>query len=164
MRNPDVRREDFASAQIIAEQGRKKSDKRRRNAGRLETRQTVPERRRCSLHEEAQQAWHGDNVLANADKLVREIKVSTASTPDTTHFDDLLNTANESELLADKGYVDSEREARLAKKGLRMHIERKDGKNKPISDTQQQNNYRIARDIRASSMFSQAWHRWEGKR
>jgi IS5 family transposase len=94
-------------------------------------------------------SYFGYKVSANADKrykLVRKIKVSTASEHDTTHFEDVLDPANTNRnILADKGYVDSEREARLSKQGWRMHIQRKGSKDKPISDTQQRRNRRIAR-------------------
>jgi hypothetical protein len=43
---------------------------------------------------------------------VRKIRVSTASEHDTTHFEDVLDPANTNrDILADKGYVDGEREA-----------------------------------------------------
>jgi IS5 family transposase len=57
--------------------------------------------------------------LANADKrynLVRKIKVSTASEHGITHFEDVLDPANlNRDILANKGYVDGEHEARLSK-------------------------------------------------
>jgi hypothetical protein len=57
---------------------------------------------------------------------VRKIKVSTACEQETTHFEDVLDPANTNRnILADKGYVDGEREARLSKRGWRMHIQRK---------------------------------------
>ena len=62
-------------------------------------------------------SYFGYKVSANADKrykLVRKIKVSTASEHDTLHFEAVLDPANTSrDVLADKGYVDGEREARL---------------------------------------------------
>jgi IS5 family transposase len=70
----------------------------------------------------------GYKVSVNADKrynLVRKIKVSTASEHGTLHFEDVLDPANTNrDILADKGYVDGEREARLSKQGWRMHIQR----------------------------------------
>lgn len=73
-------------------------------------------------------SYFGYKISANADKrykLVRKIKVSTASEHDTTHFEDVLDPANANrDILADKGYVDGEREARLSKQGWRMHIQR----------------------------------------
>ncbi|MGH8856382.1 MAG: transposase [Telluria sp.] len=94
-------------------------------------------------------SYFGYKVSANADKrykLVRKIKVSTASEHDTNHFEDVLDPANTNRnILADKGYVDSEREARLGKQGWRMHIQRKGIKDQPISDTQQRRNRRIAK-------------------
>jgi IS5 family transposase len=86
---------------------------------------------------------------ANADKrykLIRKLKVSTASEHDTNHFEEVLDAANTSRaVLADKGYVDGEREARLAGAGWRMFIQRKGGKDKPLSETQERRNRRIAR-------------------
>jgi IS5 family transposase len=94
-------------------------------------------------------SYFGYKVSANADKrykLVRKIKVSTASEHDTTHFEDVLDPANTNrDILADKGYVDGEREARLSKQGWRMHIQRKGSKDKPISEAQQRRNHRIAK-------------------
>jgi len=46
----------------------------------------------------------------------------------------VLDPANTSrDILADKGYVDGEREARLSRQGWRMHIPRKVSKGNPIS-------------------------------
>lgn len=94
-------------------------------------------------------SYFGYKVSANADKrykLVRKIKVSTATEHDITHFEDVLDPANTNRnMLADKGYVDGEREVRLSKQGWRMHIQRKGSKDKPISDTQQRSNHRIAK-------------------
>lgn len=94
-------------------------------------------------------SYFGYKVSANADKrykLVRKIKVSTASEHDTLHFEDVLDPANTNRnILADKGYVDGEREARLSKQGWRMHIQRKGSKDKPISETQKRRNDRIAK-------------------
>jgi IS5 family transposase len=47
--------------------------------------------------------------------------------------------------LADKGYVDGEREGRLTDAGWRMFIQRRGGKDRPLSDTQEQRNRRIAK-------------------
>ncbi|HEX7988396.1 MAG TPA: transposase [Duganella sp.] len=52
------------------------------------------------------------------------------------------------DLYANKGYVDGEREARLKGQGWRGHIQRKGSKDKPISETQERRNKRIAK-IRA---------------
>ena len=94
-------------------------------------------------------SYFGYKVSANADnryKLVRKIKVSTASEHDTMHFEDVLDPVNTNRnILADKGYVDGEREARLSKQGWRMHIQRKGSKGKPISEAQQRRNHRIAK-------------------
>jgi IS5 family transposase len=94
-------------------------------------------------------SYFGYKVSANADtryKLVRRIKVSTASEHDTLHFEDVLDPNNTNRnILADKGYVDGAREERLSKQGWRMHIQRKGTKDKPISETQQRRNHRIAK-------------------
>jgi IS5 family transposase len=94
-------------------------------------------------------SYFGYKVSVNADKcykLVRKIKVSTASENDTLHFEDVLDPNNTNRnILADKGYVDGEREDRLTKQGWRMHIQRKGSKDKPISATQQRRNHRIAK-------------------
>ena len=90
-------------------------------------------------------SYFGYKVSANADKrykLVRKIKVSTASEHDTLHFEDVLDPNN---ILADKGYVDGAREERLSKQGWRMHIQRKGTKDKPISETQERRSRRIAK-------------------
>jgi len=97
-------------------------------------------------------SYFGYKLSANADKrykLIRKIKISTASEHDTLHFEEVLDPANSSrDLYADKGYVDGEREARLKGQGWRVHIQRKGSKDKPISETQQRRNKRIAK-IRA---------------
>lgn len=94
-------------------------------------------------------SYYGYKVSANADKrykLVRKIKVSTASEHDTRHFEDVLDPNNTSrDILADKGYVDGEREERLTKQGWRMHIQRKGTKDNPISEAQERRNRRIAK-------------------
>ena len=94
-------------------------------------------------------SYFGYKVVANADKrykLVRKIKVSTASEHDTLHFEEVLDPTNTNRnVLADKGYMDGEREDRLARQGWRMHIQRKGSKDKLISETQKRRNTRIAK-------------------
>lgn len=94
-------------------------------------------------------SYFGYKVSSNADKrykLVPKIKVSTASEHDTRDFEDVLDPNNTNRnILADKGYVDGEREERLTKQGWRMHIQRKGTKDQPISETQQRRNHRIAK-------------------
>ena len=94
-------------------------------------------------------SYYGYKVSANADnryKLVRKIVVSTASEHDTLHFERVLDPSNTNcDILADKGYVDGEREARLNQQGWRMRIQRKGSKDKPISETQKRRNTRIAK-------------------
>ncbi len=79
-------------------------------------------------------------------KLVRKVKVGTASENDTLHLEDVLDTANTGrDLYGDKGYVDGGREARLKAKGWRVHIQRKAEKGRPLSACQERRNIRIAR-------------------
>lgn len=97
-------------------------------------------------------SYFGYKVSISADqryKLIRQLKVSTASANDTLHLEDVLDSANTSrDLYGDKGYVDGEREARLKAQGWRMHIQRKAMPGKPLSACQERRNTRIAR-IRA---------------
>jgi IS5 family transposase len=79
-------------------------------------------------------------------KLIRKLKVSTASEHDTHHLEDVLDASNTSrDVDLDKGYIDAEREARLTQAGWRLHIQRKAPKGKPLSDCQKRRNTRIAR-------------------
>ncbi|MGK5077273.1 transposase [Janthinobacterium sp. HLX7-2] len=62
------------------------------------------------------------------------------------HFEEVIDPASTNcDIDADKGYVDGEREMRLKGQGWRMHIQRKGSKNKPISETQERRNKRIAK-------------------
>lgn len=94
-------------------------------------------------------SYFGYKLSANVDnryKLIRKVKVSTASEHDTLHLEGVLDSSNTSQdLYADKGYVDGERETRLKATGLRMHIQRKAAKGKPLSDCQKGRNTRIAK-------------------
>ncbi len=94
-------------------------------------------------------SYYGYKVSANADKrykLVRKIKISTASEHDTLHFEEVLDASNNCRTVyADKGYVDSAREERLIEQGLDIQIQRKGAKGKPISEAQQGRNHRIAK-------------------
>ncbi|MYM37699.1 IS5 family transposase, partial [Duganella sp. FT94W] len=94
-------------------------------------------------------SYFGYKLSANADKrykLIRKIKVSTASEHDTLHFETVIDPGNTSrDIYADKGYVDGEREARLKGQGWRMHIQRKGSKDKPLSEAQERRNKRIAK-------------------
>lgn len=97
-------------------------------------------------------SYFGYKVSVSADrryKLIRKVKVSTASENDTLHLEDVLDHANTGrDLYGDKGYVDGEREQRLKAQGWRVHIQRKAQKGKPLSACQTRRNTRIAR-IRA---------------
>lgn len=92
---------------------------------------------------------HGYKLTTSVDKrykLIRKLKVSTASEHDTHHLEDVLDSSNTSrEVYADKGYVDGEREARLQDQGWRMRIQHKASKGKAQSDCQQRRNQRIAK-------------------
>ena len=77
-------------------------------------------------------SYFGYKLSANADKrykLIRKIKISTASEHDTLHVEEVTDPANTSRgIHADKGYVDGEREARMKGQGWRMHSQRKGSK------------------------------------
>ena len=94
-------------------------------------------------------SYFGYKVSVSADrryKLIRRVKVSTASENDTLHLEDVLDHANTGrDLYGDKGYVDGERERRLKAQGWRVHIQRKAKKGKPLSACQARRNTRIAR-------------------
>jgi IS5 family transposase len=94
-------------------------------------------------------SFFGYKLSANVDKrckLIRKIKISTASENDTLHFEEVLDPANTSrDIYADKGYIDGAREARLKGEGWRMHIQHKAAPNKPLSPTQEGRNRRIAK-------------------
>jgi len=70
----------------------------------------------------------GTKLSANVDrryKMIRAVKVSTASEHDTLHLEDVLDPDNTSkEIYADKGYVDRAREQKLIGAGWRPHIQR----------------------------------------
>jgi len=84
-----------------------------------------------------------------ANKLIQTDVISTASAHDTKHFEAALDKANTSRLvLADKGYADGPREARLKADGWLLEIQRKAKKGKKLSACQAQRNKRIAK-IRA---------------
>jgi len=94
-------------------------------------------------------SFFGFKLSASTDnryKLIRKVKVSTASAHDTTHLEDVLDSSNTSrDIYADKGYADHEREKRLKESGWRPHIQRKARKGKPISECQKQRNKRISK-------------------
>jgi len=94
-------------------------------------------------------SFFGFKLSASTDtryKLIRKIKVSTASAHDTIHFEDVLDASNSSrDIYADKGYADRDREERLQASGWRVHIQRKAKRGKPVSACQKQRNKRISR-------------------
>lgn len=94
-------------------------------------------------------SYYGYKVSANVDnryKLIRKIKVSTASEHDTRHLEGVLDPMNTSkDLYADKGYIDQAREDRLKQQGLRVHIQRKGTNAKPLSECQKNRNNRISK-------------------
>jgi len=79
-------------------------------------------------------------------KLARKAVVTDASVHDTHHFEDLLDSTNTSrEVSADKGYVDSAREARLTDAGWRVRVQRKAKPGKPLGARQKRRNTTIAK-------------------
>lgn len=93
-------------------------------------------------------SYFGYKLSACADKrykLIRKIKISTASEHETLHFEAVIDPSNTSrDIYADKGYLNSEREARLKSQGWRMHVQRKGNKDKPLSEAQERRTRRIA--------------------
>ena len=79
----------------------------------------------------------GRILPANVDKrykLIRKVKVSTASEHDSLHLDVIQDTAIPvANCILTKGYVDKERATRLKAQGLRVQLQRK-GQGKPLSD------------------------------
>jgi len=94
-------------------------------------------------------SYFGFKLSASTDnryKVIRKIKISTASAHDTLHLEDVLDPSNSSrDIYADKGYADHQREQRLKVSGWRPQIQRKAGKGKPISACQTRRNKRISR-------------------
>ncbi len=94
-------------------------------------------------------SYFGYKVSVSTDrryKLIRKVKVSTASENDTLHLEDVLDHANTGrDLYGDKGYVDGEREQRLKAQGWRVHIQRKAKTGQPLSAGQAPRNTRMAR-------------------
>jgi IS5 family transposase len=91
----------------------------------------------------------GYKLSVNVDKkhkLIRKIVTDTASTHDSQHFDAVIDPANTRRAVyADRGYPSEEREAWLKANGYRHRIQRKGHRNKPLSETQQGRNRRIAK-------------------
>jgi len=82
----------------------------------------------------------------NRYKVIRKIKISTASAHDTLHLEDVLDSSNTSrDIYADKGYADHQREQRLKASGWRPEIQRKAKKGKLISKCQTRRNKRISK-------------------
>lgn len=92
---------------------------------------------------------HGFKLSVNVDKkykFIRKIVTDTASTHDSQHFEAVMDPANTSrDVYADRGYPSEEREAWLKANGYRNRIQRKGHRNKPLSETQQGRNHRIAK-------------------
>ena len=79
-------------------------------------------------------------------KFIRKIVTDTASTHDSQHFEAVIDPTNTSrDVYADRGYPSKEREAWLMANGYRNRIQRKGHRNKPLSETQQGRNHRIAK-------------------
>jgi len=94
-------------------------------------------------------SYFGFKFTANTDnryKLIRKIKVTTASSHDTNHLEDVLDVPNTSkDIYADKGYADKARETRLKQDGFRPHIQHKAKRGKPMSECQEKRNHRISK-------------------
>ena len=108
------------------------------------------------------QSYFGYKVLVSADrryKLIRQVKVSTASENDTLHLEDVLDHANTGrDLYGDKGYVDGERERRLKAGGYTSNARRRRANRCPPAK-------RVAipalREFgRESNTSSPPWSRW----
>jgi hypothetical protein len=120
----------------------------------------------CTWTQKHGQSYFGYKVSVSADrryKLIRRVKVSTASENDTLHLEAVLDHANTGrDLYGDKGYVDGGREHRLKAQGWRVHIQRKAEKGKPLSICQERRNTRIARVRARVNTSSPPWSRWAG--
>lgn len=94
-------------------------------------------------------SYFGFKVTTNVDnryKLIRKVKVCTASSHDTNHFDDVLDPCNTSkDIYADKGYANKAREEKLKEDGFRPQIQHKAKRGKSISACQKKRNKRISK-------------------
>jgi IS5 family transposase len=94
-------------------------------------------------------SYFGYKISINVDKqykCIRQLHVSTASEHDTLHLKAILDPGNSSrDLYGDKGYTDQKREAALKEDGIRVNIQRKATKGKPLSECQKDRNQRIAK-------------------
>ncbi len=90
----------------------------------------------------------GYKLSINADnkyKVIREIETDTASTHDSQHFSNLLDSCNTSrDVYADRAYPSEAREAELKARDFRNQIQRKGSRNHPLSECQKHRNRRIA--------------------
>jgi hypothetical protein len=111
-------------------------------------------------------SYFGYKVSVSADrryKLIRRVKVSTASENDTLHLEDVLDHANTGrDLYGDKGYVDGGREHRLKAQGWRVHIQRKAEKGKPYPSVRSVATPALRGFGRESNTSSPPWSRWAG--
>ncbi len=79
-------------------------------------------------------------------KFIRKSVTDTARTHDSQHCDAVMDPANtRRDVYADRGYPAEEREAWLKANGYRNRRQRKGHRNKPLSETQQGRNHRIAK-------------------
>ena len=107
---------------------------------------------------------HGYKLSVNVDKkhkFIRKIVTDTASTHDSQHFDAVMDPANTSrDVYADRGYPSEERQAWLKANGYRNRIQRKGHRNKPLSETQQGRNHRIAKTRARVEHALQRLNKW----
>ena len=74
-------------------------------------------------------------------KLIRAFKITDASVHDSQVFEEWLDSTNTSkDVWADSAYRSKEQQARLKQKGYRSHVQRKGGRNQPLSKREQQGN------------------------
>lgn len=92
---------------------------------------------------------YGYKLTVNVDnkhKFIRKIVTDTASPHDSMHFEAAIDPLNTSrDVFADRGYPSKERQAWLKANGYRDQIQRKGYRNKPLTQTQQGRNQRIAK-------------------
>jgi transposase, IS5 family len=92
---------------------------------------------------------YGYKLTANVDKkhkIIRKIVTDTASIHDSMHFEAAMEPLNTSrDVFADRGYPSKERQVWLKANGYRDQIQRKGYRNKPLTQTQQGRNQRIAK-------------------
>lgn len=81
-------------------------------------------------------------AIDNAHKLIREYAVTEANVHDSNVFDELLDPGNSNnDVWADSAYRSKEQEVRLKENGYCNRVQRKDCKNKKLSEWEKQGNH-----------------------